>query len=200
MKNTLLDQSYNNNYDKSLQYNSNKYQSILPDESSIQYYHSPTSDLIPDNHDNITNAEKSDKNQKENLNVYVRLRPNTNLDKNTSYGYAESTLTMTSSRAISILNSGRETVKSFQFEHIFDEEVQQEEVFHMTTAPLIKHALMGYNGTIFVYGQTGTGKTHTMGLLSKLALDSTGVIPYSLKYLFHYFNEASESAGENYHW
>ena len=200
MKNTLLDQSYNNNYDKLLQHDNNKYQSILPDESSIQYYHSPSSDVTHDNRDNYINAEKSDKNQKEILNVYVRLRPNTNQDKNTSYGYAESTLAMTNSRAISILNSGRETVKSFQFEHIFNEETQQEEVFHMTTAPLIKHALMGYNGTIFLYGQTGTGKTYTMGLLSKLAPDSTGIIPYSLKYLFHYFNEASETAGETYHW
>lgn len=28
--------------------------------------------------------------------------------------------------------------------------------------PIIENVLEGYNGTIFAYGQTGTGKTHTM--------------------------------------
>jgi DNA replication protein DnaC len=27
---------------------------------------------------------------------------------------------------------------------------------------IIENVLEGYNGTIFAYGQTGTGKTHTM--------------------------------------
>ena len=200
MKNTTVDRSYISPYDKTLLKDDNKYQSILSDEYSIQYSHSPCSDVNLDNQDSNASAENCDNTLKEILNVYVRLRPNSKQEKNTSQGYAESTISMTNNRVISILNSSRETVKSFQFELIFSEEKQQDEVFHTTTAPLIKHSLMGYNGTIFVYGQTGTGKTYTMGLLSKLSHDSTGIIPFTLKYLFHYFEEAAETSNGTYNW
>lgn len=35
----------------------------------------------------------------------------------------------------------------------------------------------GGHGLVFVYGNTGTGKTHTMGLLETLKLKSKGIIP-----------------------
>jgi Cdc6-like AAA superfamily ATPase len=43
---------------------------------------------------------------------------------------------------------------------------------------LVKGVLDGLNGTFLCYGQTGTGKTHTMGMLD--ALDEaapSGVVP-----------------------
>ena len=50
--------------------------------------------------------------------------------------------------------------------------------------PLVMHVLNGYNGTYLVYGQTGTGKTHTMGVLSQLDETSKGVVPQSLEFIF----------------
>ena len=44
------------------------------------------------------------------------------------------------------------------------------------------------------------GKTHTMGLLSKLSDDSNGILPLSLKYLFEYFNEVEDKERDNYNW
>eukprot|EP01022_Parablepharisma_sp_SALTPOND_P029154 TRINITY_DN726_c0_g1_i1.p3 TRINITY_DN726_c0_g1~~TRINITY_DN726_c0_g1_i1.p3 ORF type:complete len:636 (-),score=131.72 TRINITY_DN726_c0_g1_i1:183-2090(-) len=35
-------------------------------------------------------------------------------------------------------------------------------IFEETAMPIVDFVLEGYNGTIFAYGQTGTGKTHTM--------------------------------------
>jgi kinesin family protein 5 len=40
--------------------------------------------------------------------------------------------------------------------------------------------LNGYNGTYFVYGQTGTGKTYTMGVLDSIDVNSRGIIPQSV--------------------
>ncbi len=48
-----------------------------------------------------------------------------------------------------------------RFDKVFGPRCDQEEVFK-STKPLIEAALQGYNSTIFAYGQTGTGKTHTM--------------------------------------
>ena len=35
-------------------------------------------------------------------------------------------------------------------------------IFEQTGLPILESVLEGYNGTIFAYGQTGTGKTFTM--------------------------------------
>ena len=45
---------------------------------------------------------------------------------------------------------------------MFDEHSTQQDVFDKVGKPLYEHALAGYNTTIFAYGQTGAGKTHTM--------------------------------------
>jgi len=53
-------------------------------------------------------------------------------------------------------------------------------------ADICDNVLEGFHATIFAYGQTGAGKTHTLlGESSdKLELNSTGIIPLSAKYLF----------------
>ncbi|KAK9070716.1 hypothetical protein SSX86_011118 [Deinandra increscens subsp. villosa] len=51
--------------------------------------------------------------------------------------------------------------KRFKFDHIFRPEDNQEAVFAQTS-PLVVSVLDGFNMCIFVYGQTGTGKTFTM--------------------------------------
>lgn len=50
--------------------------------------------------------------------------------------------------------------------YIFDFSSKQKDVYEQTVRPLVDSVLEGFNGTIFAYGQTGTGKTFTMeGLL-----------------------------------
>mmetsp|Transcript_120640 Transcript_120640/g.303298 ORF Transcript_120640/g.303298 Transcript_120640/m.303298 type:complete len:1307 (-) Transcript_120640:181-4101(-) len=51
--------------------------------------------------------------------------------------------------------------KSFQFDAVFDGDSTQEDVF-ADCRDLVQSAVDGYNVTIFAYGQTGAGKTHTM--------------------------------------
>ncbi|KAG0255706.1 kinesin-like protein Klp5, partial [Actinomortierella ambigua] len=50
----------------------------------------------------------------------------------------------------------------YAFDRVFHEDAQQEEVFRNTTRHLIDGVLAGYNGTLFAYGATGCGKTHTI--------------------------------------
>lgn len=52
--------------------------------------------------------------------------------------------------------------KKFTFDRAFGPDSKQSEVYHVVVAPLINEVLAGYNCTVFAYGQTGTGKTHTM--------------------------------------
>jgi hypothetical protein len=55
-------------------------------------------------------------------------------------------------------------------------------VYDITARPIVDNVIMGYNGTIFAYGQTGTGKTHTMDGGS--TPESQGLIPNAFKHIF----------------
>ncbi|KAF8419898.1 P-loop containing nucleoside triphosphate hydrolase protein [Tirmania nivea] len=50
----------------------------------------------------------------------------------------------------------------FGFDRIFDENVTQQEVYECTTRNLLGSVLEGFNATVFAYGATGCGKTHTI--------------------------------------
>ncbi|CAM9722802.1 unnamed protein product [Chrysoparadoxa australica] len=77
----------------------------------------------------------------------------------------------------------REPPKSFFFDHVFGNNVAQARVYEVCGAPLVESVLEGYNGTIFAYGQTGAGKTHTMeGYPDPPEL--RGIIPSSFQHIF----------------
>ena len=50
----------------------------------------------------------------------------------------------------------------YAFDRVFSSSATQREVFEHTTKGLIDGVLDGYNATVFAYGATGAGKTHTM--------------------------------------
>ncbi|XP_076148025.1 kinesin-like protein KIF18A isoform X2 [Alosa pseudoharengus] len=50
----------------------------------------------------------------------------------------------------------------FVFDNVFGETSEQVEVFENTTKGVVDGVLNGYNCTVFAYGATGAGKTHTM--------------------------------------
>ncbi|XP_069761279.1 kinesin-like protein KIF18A isoform X2 [Narcine bancroftii] len=49
----------------------------------------------------------------------------------------------------------------FVFDHVFDDNASQLDVFEETKS-ILESAFNGYNCTVFAYGATGSGKTHTM--------------------------------------
>ncbi|KAL2267993.1 hypothetical protein VTJ83DRAFT_2839 [Remersonia thermophila] len=71
---------------------------------------------------------------------------------------------------------------SFAFNRVYDQSASQEDIFTAEVAPHIKSLFQGLDVTIFAYGVTGTGKTHTMRGGLKLA--DRGVIPRLLSNVF----------------
>ena len=85
--------------------------------------------------------------------------------------------------------------KGFTFDAVYDENSTQRAVYDETAYPLVESVLKGYNGTIFAYGQTGCGKTHTMqGLASPPEL--RGIIPNSFDHIFDHIQVASAKKTE----
>ena len=76
-----------------------------------------------------------------------------------------------------------DTQKAFGFDAVFPMDSQQQTVYEEAAFQLVESVLEGYNGTIFAYGQTGCGKTHTMmGVPTDESLK--GVIPRAFDHIF----------------
>ncbi|KAH1995235.1 hypothetical protein KXV33_002025 [Aspergillus fumigatus] len=71
---------------------------------------------------------------------------------------------------------------SFQFNAVYDADASQQELYDAEVAPTVKHLFNGFDVTIFAYGVTGTGKTHTMRGGKSLA--ERGVIPRLLSSIY----------------
>lgn len=80
----------------------------------------------------------------------------------------------------------------FAFDRVLKPNVSQEYVYTVTAKPIVADVLNGYNGTIFAYGQTSSGKTHTMeGVIGDN--DLQGIIPRIVQDIFNYIYGMDEN-------
>ena len=105
------------------------------------------------------------------IRVFIRARPLFKTESSDSFSYSTSTL--------SLKSPGPKNQNSFTFDRVYNPSSTTEEIFESSSKHIIENALAGYNGTIFAYGQTTSGKTHTM------IGNMDGIIPKSLSYLYH---------------
>ncbi|KAL0425874.1 UNVERIFIED_CONTAM: Kinesin-like protein KIN-UB [Sesamum radiatum] len=54
---------------------------------------------------------------------------------------------------------------TYEFDEVLTEFASQKRVYEVVAKPVVESVLDGYNGTVMAYGQTGTGKTYTLGRL-----------------------------------
>ncbi|GMH64629.1 hypothetical protein TL16_g04008 [Triparma laevis f. inornata] len=80
-------------------------------------------------------------------------------------------------------NDASEPPKNFTFDAVFSSKSTQRSIYDTCAAPIVKSALEGYNGTIFAYGQTGAGKTHTMEGYPDPP-EMRGIIPNAFQHIF----------------
>lgn len=76
----------------------------------------------------------------------------------------------------------------FAFDRVFDENTTQSDVYEGTTKNLLDSVLDGYNATVFAYGATGCGKTHTITGTPQ----SPGIIFLTMQELFEKIEERSQ--------
>ncbi|MGH0163718.1 UNVERIFIED_CONTAM: hypothetical protein FKN15_045583 [Acipenser sinensis] len=82
--------------------------------------------------------------------------------------------------------------KPYAFDRVFQSNTSQEQVYNLCAQKIVKDVLEGYNGTIFAYGQTSSGKTHTMeGILHDS--DGMGIIPRIVQDIFNYIYSMDEN-------
>jgi len=84
------------------------------------------------------------------------------------------------------------TGKVYVFDKVLKPNVTQEQVYSAAAKNIVKDVLNGYNGTIFAYGQTSSGKTHTMeGVIGDP--DLQGIIPRIVNDIFNHIYGMEEN-------
>uniref|UniRef100_A0A8C3G0T8 Kinesin-like protein KIF21A n=1 Tax=Chrysemys picta bellii TaxID=8478 RepID=A0A8C3G0T8_CHRPI len=86
--------------------------------------------------------------------------------------------------------------KAFTFDYVFNIDSQQEEIYDQCVEKLIEGCFEGYNATVFAYGQTGAGKTYTMGTGFDVNIteEEQGIISRAVKHLFKCIEEKKQAA------
>nr|XP_045360602.1 kinesin-like protein KIF19 [Camelus bactrianus] len=88
------------------------------------------------------------------------------------------------------LRTHRSREKTFIFDTVFDQQASQEDVYRATTQHLVEGVVSGYSSTMFAYGPSGAGKTHTM-----LGTDAEpGIYLQTLTHLLRAIEETRDSA------
>ncbi|XP_025779727.1 kinesin-like protein KIF3A [Puma concolor] len=138
----------------------------------------------------VQNINKSEKPEScDNVKVVVRCRPLNEREKSMCYKQAVSVDEMRGTITVHKTDSSNEPPKTFTFDTVFGPESKQLDVYNLTARPIIDSVLEGYNGTIFAYGQTGTGKTFTMEGVRAVP-ELRGIIPNSFAHIFGHIAKA----------
>ena len=136
----------------------------------------------------INNENTNQNNDEENITCYVRCRPLNSRELELNANCIEISKDQ---KSIKLKNNNE---RNYTYDKIFSSETDQKTIFNEIGLPLVKKFLAGYNSTIFAYGQTGAGKTHTIiGPLESLFDDKNenfGLIPNILNFLFEKKEEA----------
>ena len=121
-------------------------------------------------------------NKTECIRVIIRCRP---LSEQEMKDQREVAIKMNKkSGEVLVQKPGEDIPKVFTFDSVYDWNSEQENIFTETAYPIIDNVMQGYNGTIFAYGQTGTGKTFTINGVPKDP-KLRGIMPRSFEAIFN---------------
>ncbi|KAM3968319.1 LOW QUALITY PROTEIN: uncharacterized protein ACR2FA_007831 [Aphomia sociella] len=112
----------------------------------------------------------------DNIKVVVKVRPliSREIEEKQSYQWRVKNNTLYQ------VDTGKDYGTSFTFDQVYDEQTKTSHVYNDIAKPIVEAATAGFNGTIFAYGQTSSGKTYTMTGTET----SPGIIPLAVYNLF----------------
>ena len=130
-----------------------------------------------------------------NVKVFVRFRPSNELETSllqNNYGWlvpkfiSDKQLGIYTENLYEINSPSSEIPNNyiFSFDKVFSPNSAQSEIYSNVGKRIVEDIMAGYNGTIFAYGQSGSGKTYTMYGNDIYDNSSKGVIPRVVEEIF----------------
>ena len=135
-----------------------------------------------------------------NIRVFVRFRPlndvETELIENGVGTVCVDYLNQTDEgfcNTIQIRNPNGNVSHPYRADRVFQSDTEQHVLYDYFGKDIVKDVLSGYNGTIFAYGQSGSGKTYTMYGSNLYDDNLKGVIPRLIQDIFDAVNTAEDN-------
>ena len=144
--------------------------------------------------------EKPDKERNKNIRVYVRFRPFNIVETellNSGVGFEtpeyEENEIVKIKNFKSDNNNNNNNYPMFKFDKVFKSETPQNDIYEIVGKEIVKDVMDGYNGTIFAYGQSGSGKTYTMYGKDIDDDEHKGLIPRIVEEIFNYVDNSDQN-------
>ncbi|MBA0762534.1 hypothetical protein Gotri_012131, partial [Gossypium trilobum] len=88
--------------------------------------------------------------------------------------------------------------ETYEFDEVLTEFASQKRVYEVVAKPVVESVLDGYNGTVMAYGQTGTGKTFTLGRLGEEDTSARGIMVRSMEEILANVSPETDSVSVSY--
>ncbi|PON32787.1 Kinesin-like protein [Parasponia andersonii] len=133
----------------------------------------------------------------ERVRVAVRLRPKNAEDLIPDSDFADCVELQPELKRLK-LRKNNWSSESYRFDEVFTDTASQRRVYEAVAKPVVESVLSGYNGTVMAYGQTGTGKTYTVGRMGKDDTSERGIMARALEDILSSTSPAFDSVEISY--
>ncbi|CAN6202668.1 unnamed protein product [Urochloa humidicola] len=87
---------------------------------------------------------------------------------------------------------------TYEFDEVLTEFSSQKRVYEVVAKPVVESVMEGYNGTVMAYGQTGTGKTFTLGRLGEEDTAARGIMVRAMEDILADITPETDSVSVSY--
>ncbi|XP_002509638.2 kinesin-like protein KIN-UA isoform X1 [Ricinus communis] len=120
-------------------------------------------------------AAKDDAGVPGRVRVAVRLRPRNAEEMEADADFADCVELQPEVKRLKLRKNNWDS-DTYEFDEVLTEFASQKRVYEVVAKPVVESVLDGYNGTVMAYGQTGTGKTYTLGRLGEEDTAARGIM------------------------
>ncbi|XP_038688380.1 kinesin-like protein KIN-UA isoform X2 [Tripterygium wilfordii] len=178
--------SLNNKVDKNLSVNSNP-KTSLKSKPSLRKS-APAS---------LGGAGKDDSGVAGRVRVAVRLRPRNAEEKVEDADFSDCVELQPEMQRLKLRKNNWDS-DTYEFDEVLTEFASQKRVYEVVAKPVVESVLDGYNGTIMAYGQTGTGKTYTLGRLGEEDTADRGIMVRAMEDILADVSPETDSVSVSY--
>ncbi|KAJ7962231.1 Kinesin-like protein [Quillaja saponaria] len=129
--------------------------------------------------------------------VAVRLRPRNSEEMVADADFADCVELQPELKRLKLRKNNWD-LDTYEFDEVFTDFASQKRVYEVVAKPVVESVLDGYNGTVMAYGQTGTGKTFTLGRLGDEDTSDRGIMVRSMEDILADISPETDSISVSY--
>ncbi|XP_028102878.1 kinesin-like protein KIN-UB isoform X1 [Camellia sinensis] len=142
-------------------------------------------------------AAKDDASVSGRVRVAVRLRPQNVEESVADADFADCVELQPELKRLKLRKNNWDS-DTYEFDEVLTEFASQKRVYEVVAKPVVESVLDGYNGTVMAYGQTGTGKTYTLGRLGDEDTSARGIMVRAMEDILADISLQTDSVSVSY--